>query len=98
MTDLHESPSPHADRLTRAMEAWYAFCERRRMWLMILLILSGVLLAAASIKIRWQNNILLFFPQSSPEMKSLRSASRYPSITNHLYVDLHCSMRFGIRP
>jgi predicted exporter len=94
VTDLHESGSPHADRLTRAMAAWYAFCERRRVWLVILLIVSGVLLAAASTKIRWQNNVLLFFPQSSPEMKSLRAASRYPSITNHLYVDLHCSMRF----
>ncbi|MGC8560666.1 MAG: hypothetical protein ACP5O1_08305, partial [Phycisphaerae bacterium] len=93
MTDLHESQSPHADRLTRIMGAWYALCERRRLWLIILLIVSGVLLAAASTAIKWQNNVLLFFPQSSPELKSLRAASRYPSITNHLYIDLHCSMQ-----
>ncbi len=77
------------DRILHGMDVWYRFLAQHRKWVILILVLSGVILAVASSAIQWQTNILLFFPQSSPEMQSWRAASQAPTVANRLYIDLH---------
>lgn len=80
----------NSDLILRIMHRWYRALAQHRKWVIVVLILSGAILGVASTAIRWQTNILLFFPQSSPEMHSWRAASRLPVIANRFYIDLHC--------
>ena len=83
-----------ADTILRIMNRWYRALARYRKWVIGVLILTGVILAAASTAIRWQTNILLFFPQSSPEMQSWQAASHLPAVANRFYIDLHCKKAY----
>jgi len=78
------------DPILRLMHGWYGNLTTHRKWVILVLIVSGLILGVASSAIRWQTNVLLFFPQSSPDMQSWQAVVHVPSMANHLYIDLHC--------
>ena len=84
-----------ADFLAKCMNWWYRRISARRGLLTLVVMVLTVVLYLTSTGIRWQDNLLLFFPDSSPVVRDLEAAEQQPGLVDDLRVDVHFTQGQG---
>src|SRR5580658_4935789 len=89
-SDATDAPQAGAqDLLARSMSWWYRRLAAHRGLLILFLAALGIVFYLTGSGIRWQDNLLLFFPSQSPVVRDLQSAQQQPGVADDLRVDVH---------
>jgi uncharacterized protein len=88
--DATDAPQTGAqDPLERSMNWWYRRLAAHRGLFVVFLAALGIVFYLTGWGIRWQDNLLLFFPSQSPVVRDLQSAQQQPGVADDLRVDVH---------